>query len=805
MRFGKILLATGFFMAGCFNLIGVPAKRDLFTVVQPDGTTLQVRKVGDEHRHFLLTADGMVLAKNADGAYCYASMSESGVLESTGVSAVDAHKRNAIPTEALHISNTGMLSKAKFAPRRIPQTGVGLCETGFPSKGEPHVLIVLVQYQDVKFTLDDPKAYFSALLNEEGFSLYGGTGSCKDYFRDNSNGQFVPHFDLYGPVTLPEKRSYYGGNNSYTGEDNNPEMMVVHAINSLDPDVDFSIYDNDGDGYVDNVYVFYAGVGEASSYEDDAVWPHSYDLEYADLMFEVDGVKVNHYACSNEWESNNVPTGIGTFVHEFSHVMGLPDLYHTEDAYASYTPGAYSVLDYGPYNNDGRTPPAYSIYERNAMGWMEPEVIDAAMEGRLEHILDSNKGYIIPTDDNEEFFLLENRQQTSWDKYIPGHGMLIWHIDYDRTHFEYNTVNNNRSHQYVDIEEAGGRTSSYDSDILAAYTFPGAAGVTSFTDDTTPSMRSWSGARLNLPLTEIAETDGVITFLVADGGSSLEVPTPFEEERIEKSSNHFVAAWEPVSGAVDYEVTVYSVGDGDPRTEVCDMGNGSLSLPVGWSSNTSAVYKTIGNYGQSSPSLKLDKSGAYLLTPDFNADVSAISYWRKGQNTSGGSVLTISGLTSEGWVVIDTDEPQNTDMGIYTVDEAKIPEGVRQVKFEYTKYVGNLALDDVTVTTGASDAVLMPYKDYSTGGATCLHIDKLKEGCQTYRFKVRARDEKRPTPYSSSVIVNLPSPSGVNGVLDDDAGRVEYFDILGRRVLNPSTGSILIERRGPAVRKVRIR
>lgn len=791
------------FMSGCLTLWGVPAKRDVFTVIQPDGTTLQVRKAGDEFRHFITTADGMVLTKTADGAYCYASLSDAGMLRSTGVRAVDPHLRSAVPTDAISISDVSALKKVKSGPKRIPQTGVGLCETSFPSKGEPNVLVILVEYTDVKFTLDDPKEYFSAFLNEEGFSRYGGTGSCKDYFRDNSKGQFVPHFDMYGPVTLPEKRSYYGGNDIY-GYDKNPEMMVVHAIESLDPDVDFSIYDNDGDGFVDNVYVFYAGRGEASSNEDNAVWPHSYDLEYAGLMFEVDGVKVNHYACSNEWDINE-PTGIGTFVHEFSHVMGLPDLYHTEDAYASYTPGAYSVLDYGPYNNDGRTPPAYSIYERNAMGWMEPEIISEATDGRLEHILDSNHGYIIPTSDNNEFFLLENRQRNGWDKYIPGHGMLIWHIDYERTHFENNTVNNSRSHQYVDIEEAGGRTSYDDGSVQASYTFPGAAGVTSFTDDTTPSMRTWAGDRLNLPITEISEDGGVITFLVADGGTSLQVPTPFEAERIEKSDSHFVAAWEPVEGATDYEVTVYSAGEGEPREEVCDMGNSStLSLPAGWSSNTSEVYKTAGNYGNSSPSMKFSSTGVYLLTPDFNADVTAVSYWRKGQNTNGSSVLNVYGLTDNGWVLIDCDEPENGVGSVHTIAESKIPEGVRQLKFEYTKSAGNLALDDIKISVGGSDEVLMPYKDYSTEGATTLRVDNLKEGCTTYRFKVRARDEKRPTPYSKSVTVELPEQVGIEKV-SDDAAPVEYFDMLGRRVKHPSSGTILIERCGPKARKVRVR
>lgn len=793
-----LIAAASMLIGSAVPALAVPARRDVRTVTQPDGTTLRIKKVGDERCHFTLTEDGLLLVRESDGTYCYARANAAGLVESIGLKAVDPELRSVTPALAMRLDELDMSVMAR-SPRRIPQSGIGIDNTSFPSKGSPNVLILLVEYADYKFNLDDPRTYFEGMLNKPGFDMYGGTGSCKDYFMENSMGQFTPHFDIYGPVVLPQDRSYYGGNDM-RGEDMHPEEMVIDAIKILDPDVDFSKYDNDGDGKLDNVYLIYAGQGEASNGPEESVWPHSWDLSKAGSEFEVDGVTVDHYACSNEWVDDR-PDGIGTFVHEFSHVLGLPDLYCTNGVTADWTPDMYSVLDYGPYNNDGCTPPAYGLFERNALGWIDLDVIDDPMDCELEHVLKSNKGYLIPTSRTSEFFLLENRQQEGWDKYIPGHGMLIWHIDFNATQWANNTVNNNRNHQYVDIEEAGCRVGINES-IQSSYTFPGNFRVTEFTDDTTPSMRSWSGERLGMPLTHIAENDGIITFL-AGGGSSMAVavPVPFGSDRIETGSDYFVAAWEPVANAVDYEVSVYAAGVGGIETASCDMGSDkTLSLPQGWTASSTDIYSSDTNYGVASPSMKLAKSGAYVLTPEFEGTVASISYWRKGQNTNG-SELAVTGLVDNTWVPIFSEQPES---GIGEVIEiADIPEGVRQVRFEYTKDRGNLAIDDIVVGIEVGDRVIDGYKDVSSAGQTSLRVDRLEAGCDTYRFKVRAVGENRTSRYSDLVTVKVEG-LGVSGVTET-GDAAEYFDMLGRRVLVPSVGDMLIERRGGKARKVVIR
>ena len=410
----RLFLIAGLALTS-FSSWAVPAKRDLRTVTQPDGSTLQVRRVGDESSHFIITSDGMLLSQNpVSGAYEYARITTGGMLVSTGVVASDPYLRPA--SEAIlctPLSSDIEVMRRAAAPRHaISQNGMGRFTSTFPRKGDVNVLVILVNYKDVKFNLSDPYDYFNRMLNEDGFSDYGGTGCAAEYFRESSVNQFRPQFDVYGPVTLSQNMSYYGGND-YNGNDSNPEQMAIEACRQLDPTVDFSEYDRDGDGYIDNVFVFYAGRGEASGGSPSSVWPHSWNVTSAtNTPCIFDGVRLDRYACSNEWEGSR-PDGVGTFIHEFSHVMGLPDLYATSYT-GAFTPGAWSVLDYGPYNNDGRTPPLYSVYERYALGWISPQVIDRPANMTMEAI-SRNKACIIPTADENEFCLLENRQQEGSD------------------------------------------------------------------------------------------------------------------------------------------------------------------------------------------------------------------------------------------------------------------------------------------------------------------------------------------------------------------------------------------------------
>ncbi len=520
----------------------VPARRTAKIVTLADGSTTTITLTGDERCHFFLTEDSRVLMADENDRLYFATESPDGRLMrsdviASGSAPVDASlsrlsssiRRSIEAKYATHAAT----SAARFAASSAINSskGVGLYATPYiKGMGSPRCLVLLVEYKDVAFTTADAGTYFSNMINQPGFSENGATGSVTDYFKEASTGQFTPRFDVYGPVKLPQTRSYYGGNDRY-GEDKAADDMVRHAAEILADDIDFSAYDNDGDGVVDNVYVIYAGKGEASGGGNSTVWPHSFDLsETSGGRYEVDGLYLDHYACSNEIEGSKAD-GIGTFVHEFSHVLGLPDLYTTNyGAAETLTPGAYSVLDYGPYNNNGNTPPTYSAFERNAMGWIDCEVLDRPTDIKLPHILTSNKAYIIPTSANTEFFLLENRQQAGSDRYIPGHGMLIWHIDYKSFVWTMNTINNTASHQYVDIEEACGTADNLDEDLMAGYPFPGTRAKTEFTSATTPALKTWEGEAIDMPVTDITESDEIISALASGGTSGGIDDIPFSDD-----------------------------------------------------------------------------------------------------------------------------------------------------------------------------------------------------------------------------------------------------------------------------------
>ncbi len=266
---------------GCENVYGVPADPRPRTFTQPDGTAITVKLRGDERTHFYLTEDDHLLVREGDTFY-YGDIATDGSLKASTMLARPAAKRtgaekaylNTVDMQRVYESMATRSSASKMA--KAPQKGPGLFPgTGFPSKGQQKALVILVQYQDVTFTLDDPHDYFSRMLMQPGFNDYGGTGSAHDYFIDSSNGQFNPQFDLVGPVTLSHNRSYYGGND-WWGNDQHPEEMVIEACQQLDGEIDFSEYDRDNDGYIDNVFVLYAGQCEASYGSPDTVWPHSW-------------------------------------------------------------------------------------------------------------------------------------------------------------------------------------------------------------------------------------------------------------------------------------------------------------------------------------------------------------------------------------------------------------------------------------------------------------------------------------------------------------------------------------------------
>ncbi len=555
---------TTLLLAGCaLGALAVPAKPGILSYPQPDGTMLSVTLHGDEHGSWYETEDGYVLLPNAAGALEYATMNQ-GRLVSTGVRALQIAERPAAQRSLLASLPKAQLletarksaqesSVAARAPRRAAAT-TGLINN-YPKTGSPKAMVLLVEFQDVQFKTPDANNAFQQLATQPGYSYGGATGSTLDYFKAQSGGIFTPDFQVFGPIRVDQNESYYGAAQGMN-RDAQAWLMVRDAcikLHEQQPDLDWSEYDNDGDGFVDNIFVFYAGYGQNEGAPDWTIWPHSANLfTFYGIVVEYNGVKIGNYACTNELQgtAGTVRAGIGTFCHEYSHVLGLPDFYVTNGASSTHTPGAFELMDSGSYNNNGNTPPNYSAYERFCMGWMNPRELTGPEDVSLNP-LDSGESLLITTDKAEEYFILENRQRTGWDTYLPGHGMLVWHVDYDEPSWINNKVNNDQSHQRIDLVEAdnlpGAATQSGDP-------FPGTSNVRNFTSLTTPAMRCWTGYDPQMPLTDIHEAEGVITFKVKGGGEVLAPVTA--SEAVDVTPVSFTATWQPGVGAYEYEVDI---------------------------------------------------------------------------------------------------------------------------------------------------------------------------------------------------------------------------------------------------------
>ena len=332
--------------------------------------------------------------------------------------------------------------------------------------------------------------------------------------------------------------------------------MVIEACELADADVDFSQYDLNGDGVVDNIYFFYAGFGQADSGQANTIWPHAGKLEqdWHQPMPEHDGVLINRYATSNEIRYGAgplfKPVGIGTFVHEFGHVLGLVDHYDTGYG-GSFHPNTWDTMATASYNDNQNTPPTFSAFERGELGWLEYTDITPETMGLLSvlELMSSNSAYrlVVPGTDGKEFYVFENRQQQRWDRTLPGHGMLVWHIDQDWDIWQNNKANADPDHQRIDIVEADKvqTTNSYGGDP-----FPGTGHVTTY------DFYSWAHENL-FSFDWVEENDTTVRFLLAHTAYKPQAPTIDVQQVLGRS---LTFTWGEVADAHGYLVTVEQLG-----------------------------------------------------------------------------------------------------------------------------------------------------------------------------------------------------------------------------------------------------
>ena len=530
-----------------------PARKGPVNLRQPDGTVIQALLSGDEHGHLTTTLDGCALVQDAEGWWCYARYDFYGHRLNTGEHAGDPDTpgdviaaSRSIPYDLLRRKRNALLQRTLPLLSRERARTRSFADEGSGSRIR-HGLIILAQFQDLRFTYG--RDQFEELINGSAPT------SAISYFKDQWKDGYTFRFDITEVVTLPQNYAYYGANNE-DDQDDKVADLIVDACSAVSPDIDFSTYDNDGDGEADNIFVFYAGPSESEGAGANYIWPHMWYLQSgADITYRRDGVLVDNYACTSELGlDENLQTftsmaTIGTFCHEYTHTFGIPDLYDTDDGssggYSEAMWACIDLMDAGNYNDRGRTPPNYSVVERWYFGMSEGTPLT---EGRhtLRPIEENGDYFYLETDDEAEVFLLECRHAQGWDAHIGGNGLLIYHLDYSERpagestsagkavtaleRWSLNEVNARPEAQCADLIEpdptsrqkyqnaarAGNRDAIY---TLASHAFwpymDASIDATIFTCDTDPAFRFKSGADSPLGLSDIrVNGDGSVSFTV---------------------------------------------------------------------------------------------------------------------------------------------------------------------------------------------------------------------------------------------------------------------------------------------------
>ena len=512
----------------------VPAKQAKKTLTLADGTQVVATQMGDEYMNWWQADNGMryVESQENEGVYVAANMdimTATAEMRRAQVGEKRAKRLNSV-RKAADLSSFGGQQRVQIGDEHVTYEG--------KKKG----IIILVQFPNQKFEEGHDNAYYKMVANEKGLTHKDGyVGSVSDYFLSQSNGKFELDFDIAGPYTLSHTSSYYGKNDG-ANIDVKVGYMIQEGCDAAVADgFNFNDYDWDGDGYADQVFVLYAGLGEASGGDAKTVWPHEYQIRYTCvgkvLNYTTEGKgKVDTYACANEMErvineytgqytNETKLAGIGTICHEFSHCLGFADMYDTSNG-GNYGMGFFDVMSSGSYNGGGFVPCNYTAYERIYAGWTEPIVLEdhPASVKAMKSTQDYGRPFIIYNDKHkDEFYTLENREQKGWDAALYGGGMMITHVDYDQSVWGVNHVNASASdHQrctifHADNDDNGQDLGSIKNDLYP-YMVSGMVMNDELTDDSRPAAKLYNrnadGTKyMGKPVTAIRKNaDGTMSF-----------------------------------------------------------------------------------------------------------------------------------------------------------------------------------------------------------------------------------------------------------------------------------------------------
>jgi M6 family metalloprotease-like protein len=502
----------------------VPAKKLQKVITLTNGTQVSVELRGDEYLSWWEGTDGTAYRATADDA-----VFEAFDLEAQKPAAAARRAR-------AEQGRVARLARVKNSLKGADDKMRGLGGDHITYKGVKKGLVVLVDFKNKKFADGHDLEYYKNVINGKDFSdeEEGYVGSVRDYFLAQSNGQFELDFDVVGPVTMSNNYGYYGNDGAYQ-KDEKVYEMIKEACDGIQDKVNLKDYDWDGDGEADQVFFLYAGLGQASGGSAGTIWPHESELRYWPCgVLSYPTGKINTYACANELQpetqgsSRYISAGIGTICHEFSHCLGFADMYDTTGG-GGYGMSVFDVMDQGSYNGNGFVPCNYTAFERIYAGWVEAiELIDPATVKDMKSVSDYGRPFIMYNYKNtNEYFLMENRQNTGWDKELYGcNGLLIVHVNYVPSRWTNNSVNSSKEKiQCCTVVNADGSRENTQYSLqgdLYPYEVKGVTMNDEFTDESEPAAKLYTknsdnSYALGIPITQIKRSKGSISFLVCGG------------------------------------------------------------------------------------------------------------------------------------------------------------------------------------------------------------------------------------------------------------------------------------------------
>lgn len=816
-----LVLVAAFIMISAY---AAPAYRKPFTVKQSDGTELTVLLSGDEALHYYVTTDGKPLVKDNDGNYYYATFDNGGFV-STKCLAHNNTKRSAAERDLLaSIDFSAMkadIAKASSARSMVYKAAAQKAGSQILPEGDVNIAVLLVQFKDEKFTYS--KEDFNNILNTKDYvyenPIANSIGSARDYFMAQSDGKFRPNFIVTDIVTMDNNMSYYGGNDA-SGDDKRATYMVKEGIQKADKaGFDFSICDNNGDGEVEFIYCIYAGYSESYGADENTVWPHQWQLSAQAGTVTVDGVKCDTYACSGELVYNESyedrigkkMAGIGLICHEFSHCLGLHDIYDTTYESGNWGMDYWDVMDQGNYAAEGYVPVGYSAYQRDFCGWRELVEINTKGAYSMEPLTQGGVGYKVVNDANkDEYYILENRKQESWDKYLFGSGMLVIHVDYLKSAWDNNTINTTKNHPRYTLIPADNELLAYSDDNQNQFTtslkgdvWPGTSGNTELTNTSIPAAKVYAGGYMNKPITNIKYQDDIISFNFMYGKFD---GVPEVLYATDVTNNSFVANWDAVEDAVEYTVELYKQsnaenGAGDKENVLsedfmnCTAGNLELDYmeidnymsSTGWECEN--VYSESGVLRIGSA-----KNPGFLYTPWLEAAGNVvITLDASLYNSSKDNGVKVS------VVVCDADENEivGEDFSVTGTNQKISLSADVDGRFYVVVHTDNSTLSNrvnidnlnIVLETSVKRELVLT----GTTTATSYEFKNLEEGA-VYLYRVKASDGEASSPFSDYVEVAL-LPTGI-GEFVADGDWCEVYNMSGVKVYDGEKAGISVLSKG---------